>query len=91
MAPLCKASDDAFVIIEDTYLILLDLLNERVTEGEAFDPHDFTVYLATILTYSLYIPLHSVLQHINCCHKLSAPCTLLDSMNFLTDFKYSEF
>ena len=33
-----------------------DLLNERVTEGEAFNPHDFTIYLATLLTYSrLYV------------------------------------
>ena len=49
---------------------MLDLLNERVAEAEAFHPHDFTIYLATILTYSLCIPLHSVLQHINCCHNI---------------------
>ena len=67
---------------------MLDLMIERVAEAEAFDPHDFTIYLATILTYPLCIPLHSVLQHINFCHKLSAPCTLLDSMNFFIDYKY---
>ena len=38
-ANLCKACDD---YILGGYLILQDLLKERVAEGDTFDPNDFT-------------------------------------------------
>ena len=40
---LCKASNDAYDC--EGWLILQDLLNERVAEGVTFDPYDFTFQL----------------------------------------------
>ena len=41
-----KASDDAYN--REGLLILLDLLNERVAEGDAFNPHDFNLDSSSI-------------------------------------------
>ena len=39
-AKLCKVSNDAYNC--GGFLILQHLLNERVAEGDAYDPQDFT-------------------------------------------------
>ena len=39
-AKLCKASDDTCNC--GGLVILQDLINERIAEGVAFNPHDFT-------------------------------------------------